>query len=344
MSSLYWNGRNYAVSNVTSIDGGYRFLIAGEFTPKMVYISQVPTGTTLKVRGVTYNVTAPADGGGSSSVVPRFSGPAPMEVVETPTPRVITPTPTPAPRVMLGQAPMETEPTVNPNSSPVYLMLGHGQEFIMDPQNRPRIPPGITLVTITACGMSTYNFQVEWLVKGLYPIRKTRREMIRNPRMHQRELETYLGLPIRVYNPGDQYPPLLYWSTTDFSNGYALSGIVNIDTLSFEDVASTYSHQPFTGPENTMSEADRSNAYRKSVRPPYEATPIQQIFSSFPEGGVFYFTACRAPHDESAAPRIPLIRTFSDQQQRESRNGGKRKKTRTRTRRVTRRKYKKNYK
>lgn len=286
-------GERDALVDVSRTSDGFTFLLNG--VRKIVNTSQVPTGITLRLNNKEYHVTEPVDGGGGSSIASIFA-PAPA------------------------------------TDSNVYIMLGHGGEDLVDPKERYVIPPGFTLVTLSVCGVSTYTKNVKALMTKFKALRALGADKLRNPKANSADIERRLGFPIRVYNPGDRYPLLRYWSTAVHGDKYLLSGIVDLDKLTDADITASYTPRQFTG-----SQADIANAHRKNVaNRVYEGSPMQEIFNAFPKGGVFYFTACRNIVDESAPPeKIQLVREFSDEQQR--RTGGTKSRTKRMKKRLTRR-------
>jgi hypothetical protein len=288
-------------------------------------------------------------------------------------PRQLTPAPAPAPApttvmtpqvpqrqltTMTSQVPPRQLTTMTPQSqwydkdgdaimsdgdrsTPVYIMLGHGDEELLPPKYRLTVPRGITLVTITECGVLSYDSNIGRLMDVLHDLRTRRPDVIRDPRKHKLYLQRLLGFEIHVYKPGDQFPLLRYSSTSNFSNGYELSGIVDLDTLTDADIGSTYTVTPYSGPGNTMTNDDLIDAYRKSIHPqahnPYRRVEIQEVFDYFREG-VFYFTACRDVDERELRDypgRLQVVRQFSENQQRTSQNGGNRRKRTMKNRRKT---------
>lgn len=254
--------------------------------------------------------------------------------------------PSPTPDI---PAPPAYDPSVR-----VYALLGHGSEAIVTPSERNVVPPGVTLVTVTACGQLSYDHVVERLIDILMSLRDTRPDIIRNPREHLAEIQPLLEYPIHVYKPGDRYPALLYTSNSFFGDPYyeyELSGVVDVDTLDQEDAAFTYTHVAYAHPP-ALSDEEYAIAYRKSVFPTpdvaptehLESAPVRTVFDNVGPG-VYYFTACRYIDESTVAPQtLSMIRQFSEEQQSTSTNGGKRKRHLTKRRNGRSIKYRKSYK
>lgn len=87
----------------------------------------------------------------------------------------------------------------------VYVFTGHGYEYVKPFEERKKLPEGVTLVTFTECGMPT---QIPDIIRVFEKMKQ--KEPFVNPVRDKKKIETLLGKGLRVYAPGDPYPPLYY--------------------------------------------------------------------------------------------------------------------------------------
>jgi hypothetical protein len=88
-----------------------------------------------------------------------------------------------------------------------FLILGHGQEDIVDFNERPELPAGYTLVTIAECGVVTLEEDVCPLVEAFG--QETNRHIFANPIANSTAIETFMrGKQIHIYTAGNKYPKL----------------------------------------------------------------------------------------------------------------------------------------
>ena len=87
-----------------------------------------------------------------------------------------------------------------------YLISGHGSERLVEFSKRPRIPPGITLVTLAKCGEAT---DMESDVRFLEAFQDhANKDLFLHPQEHRAQLNDMLSNEIHIYNVGDAYPIL----------------------------------------------------------------------------------------------------------------------------------------
>lgn len=93
------------------------------------------------------------------------------------------------------------------NPTDKYLILGHGIEELIEFNDRPRIPKGITLITIAQCGIVTTRNEVCPMVQAF--TRPENAIILENPQKYKDEIKGYLnGKDFHYYIEGDQYPKL----------------------------------------------------------------------------------------------------------------------------------------
>lgn len=101
-----------------------------------------------------------------------------------------------------------------------FIILGHGEESIVDIHERPSIPKGYTLVTLSECGISTTKKEVCPLTEEFS--KEENRILFNDPVKYKKEIETFLNnTPIHIYTAGDHYPELsiqlfLDWKKEDY--------------------------------------------------------------------------------------------------------------------------------
>jgi hypothetical protein len=101
---------------------------------------------------------------------------------------------------------------------PIYLILGHGTEKVIDPNEREKLPEGYTLVTYSEAGNASF---MEEVCKTLHLFKNLEnRELLANPVENRKALEEELNHSVRIYKQGYGIPelnvsPLTYW---DFYN------------------------------------------------------------------------------------------------------------------------------
>lgn len=101
---------------------------------------------------------------------------------------------------------------------PIYLILGHGTEKVVELNEREKLPEGSTLVTYSESGNASF---MEEVCKTLHLFKNPENlELLADPVEHRNELEEELNHSIRIYKPGTGIPelnisPLTTW---DFYN------------------------------------------------------------------------------------------------------------------------------
>lgn len=85
-----------------------------------------------------------------------------------------------------------------------YIIVGHGTEHQTEFEDRRRLPPGITLVTLAECGSQTTAREVSRVVEAFGNERM--HPVFAEPRRHRMELEELVGAPLHVYTEGMSYP------------------------------------------------------------------------------------------------------------------------------------------
>jgi len=124
----------------------------------------------------------------------------------------------------------------------VFVFAGHGDETIKPFKSRELVPPGITLVALAQCGQSmTLQISRDVLV-GMLANEKT---LFEDPVGNKSAIEAaFNAIPIRVYQPGDMLPDLVYMSLGDATppkqtatapsyTVYTKSGVYALQDLTF---------------------------------------------------------------------------------------------------------------
>jgi hypothetical protein len=105
------------------------------------------------------------------------------------------------------------------SSLPIYLILGHGTEKIVNFNEREQLPDGYNLITYSEAGNASY---MEEVCRSLEIFNNPELETIlTEPIENKLELEHTLNKTIHIYKPGNHIPelmisPMSYWS---FSQG-----------------------------------------------------------------------------------------------------------------------------
>lgn len=96
-----------------------------------------------------------------------------------------------------------------------YLIMGHGQENVDIPfEDRKKMEPGYTLVTLATCGVSTTNSNVLPMLEAFHNIGN--QKILSDPVAHKREIEALVGNEINIYTEGYLYPNLILHLLTYF--------------------------------------------------------------------------------------------------------------------------------
>jgi hypothetical protein len=98
---------------------------------------------------------------------------------------------------------------------PIYLILGHGHETMVNFNDRERLPEGYSLVTYSESGNASFMDEVCKTV-GLFQD-ESQKDMLSDPRENKDELERALNHPVHVYKPGHLIPSLDITSLTSWS-------------------------------------------------------------------------------------------------------------------------------
>lgn len=220
-----------------------------------------------------------------------------------------------------------------------YILLGHGNEDVVDMRARPRLPKGVTLVTVVDCGLVTPLERPGKMLKYL----SENPEKRPYPELYQREISAGVGFPIHVYREGEQYPRLAFdpYAYQQGTMRFYLSGVVPVRSVDKDDIELMQNGSPKTND----AIRDLTRSFKRSKFPTLDMVlkarvpliPIEQIFERL-GGGVYYFVACRA----SAGPpkaNIPAIQVESARLQEEKLwRAGSRRRTAQKRRKVGRRK------
>jgi len=97
-----------------------------------------------------------------------------------------------------------------------FLILGHGTENLINFEQRSKIPPGITLVTLAKCGLVTYQRQICPAIKAFS--QKEFEPYLLDPKTHRKQLNSFMKDTLHVYTEGEYYPSLEVQLLSDFSN------------------------------------------------------------------------------------------------------------------------------
>ena len=106
-----------------------------------------------------------------------------------------------------------------------FLIIGHGEESLVDFDKRKKMPPGYTLVTLAECGMTTKDTDICNFVGGF--TNPAYEAYVKDPLTNRQIIQTLLkGKRIHIYKEGDSYPELflqLYGDWVDEDNIVRLS-------------------------------------------------------------------------------------------------------------------------
>lgn len=92
------------------------------------------------------------------------------------------------------------------NDSSVYLVSGHGNETGVAFEDRPVLPEGVTLVVFSTCFRPNFvNHICDFMDTFVGNLSEN---VLSDPIKHKELIERTLGVPIRVYKPGNKYPVL----------------------------------------------------------------------------------------------------------------------------------------
>jgi len=207
-----------------------------------------------------------------------------------------------------------------------FLILGHGQEDVVDFEERPILPAGYTLITIAECGIITLEEDVCPLVEAFS--QDINRPVFLNPNAHKSSIEGFMrGKPIHIYRAGMKYPKLeiqffLDWPT-ERNTKIMKSGTYKFP-LSAADfqigTGSTFSEKMFKmiGPyigfmKNLPADFDAKLMFDGSILPT-TTTVVSEIEKNKSSGtlkskltipledvlrvggpGVYYYVVCRSP-------------------------------------------------
>lgn len=112
--------------------------------------------------------------------------------------------------------------------TPVYLILGHGEESVTEVEERKTVPEGCTVVTVAECGNVSYMEEV-CSSTALFS-NPANGPMLEEPGRHRAELAAALGKRIHVHRPGGRLPsltisPFAYWRVGFYGYQIARSGV-----------------------------------------------------------------------------------------------------------------------
>jgi hypothetical protein len=208
-----------------------------------------------------------------------------------------------------------------------FLILGHGEETIVDFDDRPVLEDKYTLVTIEECGIVTTRRDVCPLVEAFS--QEANKEIFADPRTHKSTIEGFMnGKGIHIYSPGMKYPNLNIQFFLDWKKGGDADNVEIMKSgtykfpISAEDFqigpGATFQDRMFKliGPYDGVFEilpADYSaeEMYGGSVYPTLEnikeylekrrsarglkrSIPLQEAMKAGGPG-VYYYVVCRSP-------------------------------------------------
>lgn len=229
---------------------------------------------------------------------------------------------------------------MNAKGSPIpYILLGHGSESQVGFEERRRLPPGYTLVTLAECGAVTTIHEVAAFLNTFSD--PAAKEMLENPRDHKRDIEAILQQPIHVYSEGMYYPSMTLqlfadwevkgkvrravksgvypfptdatawmldpsantWENRLFGN-YTVSGMYNPvleeDAVDFAGRFYSGSLFPTEGEVQDALTATKRNMGKYSKAMQF---PLDAVFQRGGPG-IYYYVICRSPHESDFAEYV----------------------------------------
>jgi len=194
-----------------------------------------------------------------------------------------------------------------PQKNEAYLILGHGYEDPVDYESRDIVPSDTYIITFAECGRST-EIQYAYNLTTLF-LDPTKEEWLKNPLDHEKELQSIIGLSLRIYKPSEPYPKL----HTDFYTQFLRQGgAVKSGLFKYPLVESTFILQPDkTGPSriawNKMNDYDK--LYEGSIYPPKQmrgwghTSYLKDVIEKFGPG-VYYYPICRSVGSDISIPEL----------------------------------------
>jgi hypothetical protein len=221
------------------------------------------------------------------------------------------------PRVQAAWAPAAAARAAAMAAVPMFVMLGHGSEKLVDPEDRPILPADTILVTAVECSISSPLHFPQVLLRYLHE----HPEHAADPIRFKSEIERRVRFGIRIYKSGDRYPNLLYnpYAIQKSSKTVYLSGVVPLKRVTTGDVRLMDAGLVYPGAEddNALIEMSFGISETPSVADVIANKDILSEFKSVTEiietlgPGVYYFPLCRDVAEGSDPARIELVRSYS---------------------------------
>lgn len=95
---------------------------------------------------------------------------------------------------------------------PAYVLIGHGLEVPISYEERPVLPDGVTLVTVSVCDSLLYSPLLINMLKAMQGVGEEKDiSMFKDPARNKEAIrKAFRSVDFNVYKPGDPYPKLLY--------------------------------------------------------------------------------------------------------------------------------------
>lgn len=212
----------------------------------------------------------------------------------------------------------------------VYLMRGHGNEYISEHYTPVILKEGFTLVTITECASNVIGNPIE--EKWLNSFSDTDTVvLLSDPINNKSEIEKRLGVSIRIYTAGMEIPPIFIYLLLDhehpdmtqiLKSGVYKAPLVLDDFILNPSAKNTWNKSSvFLKKGNAFTPDIVSKIYKGSVYPTenkmqqafkdlkYPRRPFisELITNAMVSPGVYYFMGCRGVmRVEDPLDRTPL--------------------------------------
>jgi hypothetical protein len=214
-----------------------------------------------------------------------------------------------------------------------YFIVGHGVDNLKEFHERKRMPEGTYLVTLAECGVETKGNQVHRVIRAFSDLRNE--EIIKDPIIKKKALETLIQNKVHVFPPGSLYPELQVQLLADWDKktyDVVKSGVykfpINMNAFLIgdgeEEVDRLFRKYKSLGYGSILNdEIDVEQIYKDSLFPTvteakseFEKTKkISKIRKELTVSldnimtklgpGIYYYIICRS------APELPTIESFS---------------------------------
>jgi len=223
-----------------------------------------------------------------------------------------------------------TEVTAAEDSN-AYFIVGHGLDNLKKFHERKRMPEGTYMVTLAECGVVTHADQVYRVIRAFSDL--SNEEIIKNPLLRKKALESLIENKIHIFPPGSLYPDLKVQLLADWNEStyhVVKSGVykfpINMDSFLIGDgekEARLFRHYSDLGFYGELKDTiDTEQLYKDSLFPTVEEAAaefgktrkINDIHKALTVSmddimtrvgpGIYFYIICRS------APELPTIESF----------------------------------